>query len=95
MTADCDDDGYAGFKGGYHSPVIHKSLAAVLGVTTLGTQQPVAGDPAALLSQFGLEGRVALACPAPQSLDRGHCRWRRPQREVLARHRGGPYSALD
>lgn len=24
-----------------------------------------------------------------------HSRWRRPQREVPARHRGGPYSALD
>ena len=96
MAPDCDDDGGAGFESGYRSPVISQPLAAELGVATvLGAQQPVAGDPAALLSQLGLKRHVALACPAPKTFDRGRSRWRRLQREVPARHRGGPYSALD
>ena len=96
VTADCDDDGDAGFKGGDNSPVVDQSLAAVLRVTTiLGAKQPLAGDLAALSSQPGLKGRVAPARRAPHSLDHGHSRRRCPQRNVLTRHRGGPYSALD
>jgi hypothetical protein len=67
VAASCDDDGDTGFEGGDHAPVINQSLAAELRVATvLGAQQPIAGDPAALLSQFGLKRRVALACPAPE-----------------------------
>ncbi len=55
MAANCDDDGDAGFESGDHAPVINQSLAAELRVATvLGAQQPIAGDRAALLSQFGL-----------------------------------------
>jgi hypothetical protein len=54
-----------GFKGGDRPPVVDQSLAAELGVATvLGAQQPVAGDLATLLSQFGLKDPVGLACRA-------------------------------
>lgn len=70
VTANCDDDGDAGFEGGDHAPVIYQSLAAELRVATvLGAQQPVAGDPAALLSEFGLKRRaLLLALPRRRSI---------------------------